>query len=112
MRWTVRFAVPALADFGHIIEWTAREFGPGHATRYESAMAEAAQRLHQGPFVLHTQASLGSDRIRFMPVLDGRRRARHVLYFSWYSQGDEGRIQILRILHAAMDPTLHLPPES
>ena len=112
MRWTVRFAGPALSDFANIIEWTAREFGAGQAARYETVMAEAADRLRQGPFMLHTRASLGSDRIRCMPVLDGHRRARHVLFFSWSSQLDEGRIQILRILHAAMDPTLHLPPEA
>jgi plasmid stabilization system protein ParE len=33
-----------------------------------------------------------------------------VLFFGWSSRGDEGHIEILRILHASMDPALHLPP--
>ncbi len=97
-----------MRDFGGIIEWTAREFGAAQAVRYEALIAAAVDRLRDGPFHHLVQASAAGEGIRCMPIMDGRRRARHVVYFTWSSGSDQGRVVILRILHAAMDPARHL----
>lgn len=112
MGWNVRFSGPALRDFSGIIEWTTREFGPAQAIRYEALIAAAADKLLRGPMVVPAKEWPALEGVRCLPVLEGRRRARHLLFFSWSGQGGQGSIQILRILHASMDPALHLPPEA
>jgi plasmid stabilization system protein ParE len=106
--WRVRLSGPALRDFDGIIEWTARQFGAAQAERYEALIAAAFDRLREGPFQPLVQASTAGEDIRCLAVMDGRRRARHVVFFTWTAGPDHGRVVILRILHAAMDPTRHL----
>lgn len=112
MQWNVRFSGPALRDFSGIIEWTTREFGPAQAISYEALIVAAAEKLLQGPMIVPVKDWPELGGVRCLPVMEGRRRARHLLFFSWSEQGGHGSIQILRILHASMDPALHLPPEA
>jgi toxin ParE1/3/4 len=100
-------------DLAEIAEWTVQRFGVDQARRYGTAIEATLHGLRRAPDVLgaRLRPELGPD-IWSVPVLAGRARSRHVVVFTWNPYERPVRVQVLRILHATMDFTRHLPPEA
>lgn len=106
MAWSVRLAAEADTDIAGIVAWTTERFGPKQAEDYVATLLAGLRSLRDGPDTLGTRglASMGRH-LRLFRVP----RTRHVLIFR--ANQETQRIEILRILHASMDPALHLPPD-
>ena len=93
-----------------IAERTAETFGTMQARRYVATLRAALRLLRGGP---HAIGSKPVDEIaaglRMLHAARDGRRARHVLYCRAVG---ERQIDVLRILHDAMNPALHLGAES
>ena len=111
MAWNVVLTGPALIDFADIIGWTTREFGAVQAQHYENLIAACLDNLSDGPGRPTIRSIAGLTNIFAVPLMDGRRRARHILYARTRPTSDGPILQILRILHDSMDPMLHLTPD-
>ena len=94
----------------YILEWTARTFGARQARSYRDTLEAAIRVLEYGPDGPGTKRR---DEIlpglRTLHVARAGRRGRHLLM---YRVLDPDVIEIVRILHDAMDPARHLPPEA
>lgn len=111
MAWRVTLSGPALLDFDNVIQWTAAEYGTAQALKYETLIVAALRKLEAGPTTVLAQAAPNFHLVRSLPIMDGGRRTRHVLYFRADQTGVRRTIVVLRILYAAMDPTRHLPDD-
>lgn len=107
--WKVRLARAAVTDFDGIVEWTADRFGDTQADVYRQTLLEALAALADGPDITgvkplnHAMPGLLS-----LHVARNGRRGRHVLLFR-VEAVRKRKIEVLRILHDAMDFTRHLP---
>lgn len=107
MSWSVRLAAEADADIADIVAWTTDRFGPKQAEDYVLTLLGGLRSLREGPNALGTRGLASvAPHLRLFRVP----RTRHVLIFRAGPAAQ--RIEILRILHASMDPALHLPPEA
>ena len=109
-RWAVRLASAAEADFAQIVRWTAGQFGPRQARIYARTLSLAIEALSaEGPEVL---GFLGRDDIlagvRSLHVARKGRKGRHLVVFRVQSVDETPVIEVLRVLHDAMDLRQHL----
>jgi len=109
IKWRVRLSQDAETDFAQILTYTRDTFGEAQARIYQDVLAEALASLTKGPMVPGSQAR---DHIlpdlRSLHVARHGRRGRH---FVLYRAGLGQIIDVLRILHDAMDLTRHFPSE-
>lgn len=106
MTWGVRLAAQADADFYDILAYTTETFGQAQAETYEAALKAAIHALLQGPNVPGSVARDDlADGLRTLHVARAKRRGRHVIV---YRQQGPGVIEVVRILHEAMDFGRHL----
>ena len=107
--WRIRLGAEAEKDFTHILKYTKDNFGQRQLEIYQTTLLEALSLLENGPDV---PASAARDEIqqglRTLHVARQGRRGRH---FIMYRASDDNVIEILRILHDAMDLARHIPPE-
>lgn len=106
--WTVRMSDTANADFDEILRWTAKRFGKNQAHAYAALLAEAVARLEGGPAIrgARQRGEIGTG----LYTLPAGRRGRHIILFRVSGEQDEA-IDVLRILHDAMDLARHVPEE-
>jgi toxin ParE1/3/4 len=108
-RWPVRLSAAADHDFQSILQWTRQTFGVAQARAYQEVLIVALAELASGPDV---PGSIGRDEIRpglrSLHVARGRRRGRH---FVLYRTAQPKVIEVVRILHDAMDLARHIPAE-
>lgn len=108
--WEVGLTEEAKRDLASILGWTGREFGAEQSRRYRATITATVADLAEGPSVRGSR-----DRGDLMPGLRALhvarkgRRGRHMLL---YRIVGEQAIEVLRILHDAMDPARHLPDEA
>ena len=110
MTWTVRLSEAAQADFEGIIDWTAERFGGRQASVYAGVFVAAIQDLQRtGPGIagVKSRDEIGKG-ILTLHVARGGRKGRHFLMLR-VGAGQEKAIEIVRILHDAMDLPRHLP---
>lgn len=110
-RWTVRLTATAQADFQDIVRWTSAQFGPVQAQAYAATLAAAFEALSGGPTVAGARAR--NDIAKGLFTLHVARRGRKGRHFVICRIGDaQGSevIEVLRLLHDAMDLPRHLPP--
>lgn len=102
-QWIVRLSHLAEADFQGIMTWTARHLGVAQARIYAETLSQAISSLRGGPEIpaVRLREDIGTN-IRVLHVAREGRRGRHFLLFR-VSAEDENAIDILRILHDAMD---------
>lgn len=108
--WSVRLTASAQADFAEILRWTNRQFGKAQAHRYADTISAALDDLAAGP------AAAGAKKrddiqqgIVSLHVARNSRKGRHFVMFR-VGQAPQGNvIEVLRILHDAMDLERHLP---
>ena len=109
-RWAVRLTSAAEADFAQIVRWTAGQFGARQAQTYARTLSLAIVALStEGPEVL---GSLSRDEIaaglRSLHVARNGRKGRHLVVFRVRTVDETPVIEVLRVLHDAMDLRQHL----
>ena len=110
-RWAVRLTAAAEADFEQIVRWTAEQFGARQAQAYARTMSLAIEALSQGPEVLGVTARDDiAPGLRSLHVARGGRKGRHLVFFRARSADETAVIEVLRVLHDAMDLPRHLEP--
>jgi toxin ParE1/3/4 len=106
-RWRIQFTVLAELDIKGLIEWTQNQFGAAQARRYRELIFEVIEELELGPRV---SGSVPRDEIfpgsRTLHMARRGRRARHLIL---YRVIEPNTIEILRVLHDAMDIGRHVP---
>ena len=107
--WKVRLGSEAEKDFRRILKHTADTFGARQAAIYKATLIDAVAALESGPDV---PGSAARDeilpRLRSLHVARQGRRGRH---FVMYRATSGQVIEVLRILHDAMDLARHIPPD-
>jgi toxin ParE1/3/4 len=99
----------AEADYDDILRWTATRFGVTQATTYGGLLAAALARLNRGPAIAGARQRDEIDAgLRSLHV---GRRGRHLILFC-ISNEMARTIDVLRILHDAMDFTRHVRREA
>jgi len=109
--WPVRLAAAAEDDFNQILRWTAEHFGGQQARVYAVTLSAALQELGAGPGVVGVRAR--SDIAKGLCTLHVARHGRKGRHFVMFRIGRDQRgetIDVLRILHDAMDLPRHVPP--
>jgi toxin ParE1/3/4 len=105
--WRVHLIIDAQRDFQTILAYTVETFGVRQARRYEALLIKAILRLHQGPNIA---GSIARDDIRphlrSLPLVPSSRSRHFILY-----RRQNGVIEVLRILHVAMDFSRHIPKD-
>ena len=110
--WTVRLTESAEHDFSNIIRWSAERFGKARARAYAETISMALQELTAGPAL--TGVATRDDIVPGLlsiHVARKRRKGRHFIMFR-VDEHDKRVIDVLRILHDAMDLPRHVPPAS
>lgn len=105
-RWRIRLSAAAERDFAAILQWTAETFGARQAEGYREVLVAALTSLGAGPEVLG-----GKPRDEILPglhTLHVRRPGRHFVVYR-VSVGDA--IEVVRILHDAMDLARQIRPK-
>jgi toxin ParE1/3/4 len=107
--WRVRLTAAAETDFNRILRETAERFGERQATHYAETLLAALDALHQGP---RAPGARPRDELAkgvfTLHVARAGRRARHLVVFR-IEPGHGGKfVQVLRILHDAMDLPRHV----
>jgi toxin ParE1/3/4 len=109
-RWRIRLGAAAEKDFGRILRYTKDTFGPLQTDIYKATLLEALAALGEGPDVL---GSAARDEIlpnlRTLHVARQGRRGRH---FIMYRVSQPHVIEVIRILHDAMELARHVPPDA
>jgi toxin ParE1/3/4 len=108
--WRVRLGAEAEKDFVRILKYTADTFGERQAATYQTTLIDALTALHSGPDV---PASASRDEIlpglRSLHIARQGRPGRHFIICR--ALGGEA-IEVVRILHDAMELACHIPTES
>ena len=108
-RWRVRLTREAERDFSAILDWTAETFGPRQARAYRDTLLVALAALAAGPAVPGSRPR--DDIVPGLRTLHVARRGRRGRQFVLYRIADAQTIDIVRILHEAMDLPRHVPPQ-
>ncbi len=103
--WEVRLSDTAEADYDGVLRWTSARFGAMQAASYGGLLAVALARLERGPAT--TGARQREEIGAGLRTLHLGRRGRHVILFRIGSEL-ERTIDVLRILHDAMDLARHV----
>ena len=110
--WSVRLTATAEADFEAIIAWTREQFGETQARAYAETLTLAIGALNEGlvsPSV-KARSEIGKQLVTLHVARKGR-RGRHFILFRADTDPDRRLIEVLRILHDAMDLERHVPDE-
>jgi toxin ParE1/3/4 len=106
--WTVLLASSAEVDLRDITAWTLTHFGNRQARAYAETLSAAITALAYGPGIagVESRKEIGKD-LFTLHVARGSRRASHVVLFRLKPAGRQ--IEVLRVLHDAMDLKRHTP---
>ncbi len=109
--WPVRLTAAAEADFQEILRWTLEQFGEAQVRVYAETLSTALETLAAGPKVIGAKARNDITKGLFtLHVARGGRKGRHFVMFRIGHDQDRKVIEVLRLLHGAMDLPRHLPP--
>jgi toxin ParE1/3/4 len=108
--WAIHLTTAAETDFREILRWTAEQFGAQQANRYAGQLASTLTRLTEGPGVLGAKPR--DDIMEGLCTLHMGDKGRHFVLFRATGTDLSKTIEVLRILHEAMDLPQHLPTNS
>jgi toxin ParE1/3/4 len=110
--WPIRLAAAAEADIAQVLRWTVEHFGQRQARIYADTLAGALEDLSKRPEVVGARARDDIAKGVFtLHVARHGRKGRHFVMFR-IGHDEEGEvIDLLRVLHEAMDLPRHLPPQ-
>ena len=96
----------------NILRWTLGEFGTEQMRRYSRLLESAVAALVGGPDIpgARTREDIGPG-LRTLHVTPGSRKSRHFILFRVAAKESDRAIEVLRVLHDAMDPPRHWPLE-
>ena len=108
--WTVRLTKTAESDYQSIIVWTLREFGDLQARIYADTLSAALVALTAGPTTVGAKerSEIGKGVFTLHVARDGH-KGRHFVLFRIGPGKHQRHIEVLRLLHDAMDLTRHVP---
>jgi toxin ParE1/3/4 len=108
--WTMRLTKAAESDFQSIIVWTLREFGDLQARTYADTLSAALMALTAGPTTVGAKERSEIRRGLFtLHVARDGHKGRHFVLFRIRPDKSQRHIEVLRLLHDAMDLKLHTP---
>jgi toxin ParE1/3/4 len=107
-RWRPVLSAPAEQDLRSITRWTASNFGPTQANLYNDLILSSLMKLRQGPDV--PGARLRRELGPLMYTLYIGRRGKPGRHFLLYRPTDGQVIEVVRILHQAMDIERQIRP--
>lgn len=102
-RWRIRLSASAEQDFEAILRWTVEAFGIRQAEVYLDLLLAALAALAHGPDV--PGSKLRDEILPGLRILHVRRPGRH---FVLYRPSGSNTIEVVRILHDAMDLARHV----
>jgi toxin ParE1/3/4 len=110
--WKVRLSTTAKADVEQIVARSANVFGDVQARIYAETIFLALKTLEDGPDCVGVKSrpDIGVG-LFTLHVARNRRRGRHIVLFRVEEKPEQSVIVVLRVLHDAMDPARHLPPD-
>jgi toxin ParE1/3/4 len=109
--WVVRLTAAAEGDFQEILRWTSARFGEVQARTYAQTLSAAIESLGIGPSVLGaTRRQDIAKGLMTLHVARKGRKGRHFVLFRVELDRERDVIEVLRILHDAMDLQRHQPP--
>lgn len=108
--WAVRLTKAAESDYQSIIVWTLREFGDLQARTYADTLSVALMALTAGPTTVGAKerSEIGRGLFTFHVARDGH-KGRHFVLFRIGPEKSQRHIEVLRLLHDAMDLKRHAP---
>jgi toxin ParE1/3/4 len=108
--WTVRLTKTAESDYQSIIVWTLRKFGDLQARIYADTLSSALMALTAGPTTIGAKerSEIGKG-IFTLHVARGGHKGRHFVLFRVGPDKHQRHIEVLRLLHDAIDLTQHIP---
>jgi len=110
--WRAHLAAAAEADFRDIMRWTTQQFGETQAHAYAQTLSAALASLSEGPSVSGARPREDIARGLFtLHVARQGRKGRHFVMFRLRRGKDQQIVEVLRILHDAMDVARHIPPD-
>jgi toxin ParE1/3/4 len=106
----VRLTAAAESDFLGVVAWTLERFGNTQARTYAETLSAAIDSLTAGPAIagIRERSDIGKG-LFTLHVARGGRKGRHFLLFRIGTDREERWIEVLRILHDAMDLQRHAP---
>lgn len=109
--WQVLLTAAAEADFQDILRWTVEQFGEAQARAYAQTISDALAALTEGPAAIgvRTRNDIAQG-IMTLHVARRRKGGRHLAMFRVARDRGRNVIEVLRLLHDAMDFVQHLPP--
>jgi toxin ParE1/3/4 len=108
--WIVRLTAAAEADYRNIIAWTLEQLGDVQARVYADTLLAALVELTAGPTTVGAKERSEIGKGLFtLHVARGGRKGRHFVLFRIGPDKTQSRIEVLRLLHDAMDLRLHSP---
>ena len=108
--WTVRLTAAAEADFEEILRWTVDQFGEAPARIYAETISAALNDLPAGPTIVGARKRDDILKGTFtLHVARKGRKGRHFVMFRVGRAPDREVIEVLRLLHEAMDLQRYLP---
>jgi toxin ParE1/3/4 len=108
--WTVRLTKTAESDYQSIVAWTLTMFGDLQARIYADTLSAALVALTAGPTTVgaNERSEIGKG-IFTLHVARGGHKGRHFVLFRVGPGKRQRHIEVLRLLHDAMDLTRHIP---
>ncbi len=106
-QWRIRLSAEAEADIDEILGYTLETFGEAQADRYRSLLAEALGELSQRPDVPYSRNRDDvRPGLRSLHIARRDNKGRHLILFR---TADGQVVDVLRVLHDAMELKRHLP---
>lgn len=109
--WEVHLSSAAETDLAEILAYTAAQFGDGQARAYAQTLSSALQLLSSGPAApgvrMRDEIFKG---LCFLHVARRGRPGRHFVMFRIGRDSGPPTIEVLRVLHDAMDFGRHIAP--
>jgi len=108
--WSVRLTLTAEADFQNIIDWTLKKFGDKQARVYAETLSDALEALTAGPTTIGVRERTDIAKGLFtLHVARAGREGRHFVLFRVHADQQRCWIEVLRLLHDAMDLPSNIP---
>jgi toxin ParE1/3/4 len=106
--WAIDLSREAEVDFTNILVWSAKTFGTRQAEAYKDRLLALFTALSEDPFQIASNArdEIGHG-LRTLHMGARRINGRHLILYRVLGT----KIQILRILHDAMELSRHLPTD-
>ena len=108
--WKIQLTAAAEANFEEVLRWTATQFGEAQARIYAGTVSAALNELAAGPTAAGAKKrdDILQGIFTFHVARKGR-KSRHLVMFRVGHTADYEVIEVLRLLHDAMELQRHLP---